>query len=80
MNLKTFFLNYINNQFKLWSIAWNGLRSINKDNFYENLIINKGKYNDYKIYLPNDCSFEYNRTNSVLSSFKTNLTSYAQLN
>ena len=70
----------INNQFKLWSIAWNGLRSINKDNFYENLIINKGKYNDYKIYLPNDCSFEYNRTNSVLSSFKTNLTSYAQLN
>ena len=70
----------INNQFKLWSIAWNGLRSINKDNFYENMIINKGKYNDYKICLPNDCSFEYNRTNSVLSSFKTNLTSYAQLN
>ena len=33
----------INNQFKLWSIAWNGLRSINKDNFYENLIINRSK-------------------------------------
>ena len=70
----------INNQYKLWSIAWNGLKSVNKEDFYENMTINKGKYNDYKICLPNNCSFEYNRINRILSSFKVNLTSYALFN
>jgi len=70
----------INNQYKLWSIAWNGLKSINRDDFYENMTISKGKDNDYKICLPNNCSFEYNRINRIFSSFKVNLTSYALFN
>ena len=70
----------INNQYKLWSIAWNGLKSINREDFYENMTISKGKDNDYKICLPNNCSFEYNRINRIFSSFKVNLTSYALFN
>ena len=43
---------------------------INREDFYENMTISKGKDNDYKICLPNNCSFEYNRINRIFSSFK----------
>ncbi len=59
----------IDNKFKLWCVAWNGLININKDDFIENMNIEDcGNY--YNILLPNNTSFRYQKDGREIYSFK----------
>ena len=59
----------INNKFKLWSVAWNGLLNINKNDFIENMEIED---NDayYNIILPNNTSFKYEKNGRKICYFR----------
>ena len=59
----------INNKFKLWCIAWNGLININKDDFIENMDIEEYE-TYYNIMLPNNTSFKYEKDGRELYYIK----------
>jgi hypothetical protein len=59
----------INNKFKLWCVAWNGLININKDDFIENLDIEECE-TYYNIMLPNNTSFKYEKDGRELYYIK----------
>ncbi len=59
----------IDNKFKLWCVAWNGLLNINKDDFIENMDI-KDCGNYYNILLPNNTSFRYQKDGKEINSFR----------